>query len=189
MPKFFASLLVAAAVLLIGGCAAKPTVTQGDIDALTREIKRLGPDVAPEEAERAASIAYLYSLQLAREYEITDPPIIHNDKVLHGLRERGLCNDWTEDLLKRLNQENFRTLSLHWATSPPATFRIIHHTAVISRRGDTLYDGIILDPWRYGGTLYWSRPQADRRYDWRPRLEVRENQIRIQEAEAAAAVG
>ena len=107
----------------------------------------------------------------------------------HGQRERGLCNDWTEDLLKRLNQEQFRTLSLHWATSPPKQFRIIHHTAVISRRGDTLYDGIILDPWRYGGTLYWSRPAADKRYDWRPRLDVRENQIKILEAQAAAAAG
>lgn len=165
-------------VLMISACTQKPVVQNGDVERLAVEIQALGPQVDPAEAIRAAELAYGYPQQLAREYNVTDAAIIHNAKVINGFRDRGLCNDWTEDMLARLRQENFRTLSFHWATSPPTPWRIIHHSAVISAKGEALNDGIILDPWRYGGTLFWSQTPADDRYDWRPRLEVREELLR-----------
>jgi len=183
------SLLLIGAALMIGGCTAKPTVDQSSYDKLALEIQGLGPGVDPEEAERAARIAFGYSKQLKQEYRVTDPPLIHNAKVHKGLRERGLCNDWAEDMNRRLKQENFRTLSMHWAISPPTPFRIIHHTAIISRRGDTMFDGIVLDPWRYGGALYWSLTRADERYNWRPRMEVRQELINASRARTVSKDG
>ena len=177
MTKYFISLLMAAAVSALASCAVEPTFTQSDVNELAAEIRGLGPSIDPREAERAASIAYSYSLQLAQEYKITDSPIVHNAKIYQGYRERGLCNHWTEDLSKRLKQEGFQTLTVHWATSPPTEFRIIHHTVIISARGDSIYEGVILDPWRNGGTIFWSKTQQDDRYDWRPRMEVREDLI------------
>lgn len=174
MTKFFKSLIFVMAALLIGGCTAGPPPTQGGVDELALEIQRLGPRVDPEEAERAARIAFDYPLQLAKEYQITDPPIVHNAKIYQGYRERGLCNHWTEDMNTRLKQENFKTLTIHWAISPPTELRIIHHSVIISQVGDSIYEGIILDPWRFGGPLFWARTGDDTRYDWRPRLEVRE---------------
>lgn len=173
MIRHFAFLFIALAALAIGGCAAKPTVDRNGIGALAAQLRSLGPEVDPAEAERAARIAYEYSAQLAQEYEITDHPIIHNTKVNMGLRKRGLCVHWAEDMQKRLNQENFRTLTMHRAIAEPKNeFRIDHSTAVISRRGDSMYDGVVLDPWREGGRLFWSPTRADSRYDWRPQMEV-----------------
>ncbi len=186
MMRVIALMLIVALAAALSACTTKPTPGPSDIEDLAAEIQGLGPDVDPEEASRAAHIAYTYSQQLAQEYRVTDPPLIHNAKVMHGFRERGLCNDWAQDIQKRLNQENFRTLTLHWATSPPTDFRIIHHSAVISRRGDTMYDGIILDPWRYGGVLFWSKTKADERYNWRPRMEVREELINASRARQAS---
>lgn len=181
MIKLSSWLMVVATILTVGGCTAKPAlepVDRGDIAKLAAEIQGLGPGVAPGEAERAAEIAYRYSLQLAQEYQVTDPPLIHNAKVIHGYRPRGLCNHWAEDLNKRLKQEHFRTLTVHWAISPPTPFRIIHHSVIISERGGTIYDGIVLDPWRHGGALFWSKTQADDHYNWRPRMEVREELLK-----------
>lgn len=172
MIQRLASLLVMLAALAVAGCAPKPTFEPSDIDALAQAIRGLGPGVDPEEADRAARIAYLYSQQLAQEYGITDPPLIHNAKVHSGERKRGLCNHWAEDLSRRLREENLRTLTILRAISPPTPFRIIHHTAVIAPRGGTIYDGIVLDPWRYGGTLFWSPIRDDDHYNWRPRHEV-----------------
>lgn len=186
MTKRFSWLLAALAASMIAGCTPVPEVDQSSHDQLAREIRDLGPGVDPEEAERAARIAFRYSRQLKQEYRVTDPPLVHNAKVHKGLRERGLCNDWAEDMNRRLREENFRTLSMHWAISPPTPFRIIHHTAIISRRGDSMYDGVVLDPWRYGGALYWSRTRADKRYNWRPRMEVREELIRASRARKAS---
>lgn len=186
MTKLFLSHLFVVAILMIGGCAEKPTADQSNIDKLAMEIQGLGPDVDPAEAKRAAHIAYTYSLQLAQEYQITDPPIVHNAKVINGYRERGLCNHWAEDINKRLKQEQFRTLKMHWATALPTTFRIIHHTAVVTRRGDTIDNGIVLDPWRYGGVLFWSKTRADKRYNWRPRMEVRDELLQKRAARNAS---
>jgi hypothetical protein len=166
------SLFILVVALAVAGCAPRPTAEPADIDALAAAIRNLGPGVDPAEADRAARIAYLYSQQLAQEYRITDPPLIHNAKVHSGERERGLCNHWAEDLSRRLREENFTTLTILRAISPPKPFRIIHHTTVITPRGGTIYDGIVLDPWRHGGALFWARTPDDDHYNWRPRHEV-----------------
>jgi hypothetical protein len=144
-----------------------------------REIRALGAYVDPEEARRAARIAFQHTHQLALEYEITDPPLIHNTKVNMGLKPRGLCWHWAEDLEARLAEENFRTLSLHRAiANADNPFRIDHSTVIVSRRGDTMFEGVVLDPWRKGGVLHWTPTRADADYDWRPRAEVHEMKLR-----------
>ena len=159
--------LVALGAVALFGCTTQTSYEQPDIGELARAIENLGPEVAPTEAQRAASIAYKYSLQLAQEYRITDPPVLHNAKVLNGLRDRGLCNHFVEDILKRMDQEDFRTLRFQWAASTPKPFQIAHYTAVVSQRKDSVYEGIVLDPWRNGGVLYWAPIAADQTYDWR----------------------
>lgn len=178
MIRIFFALWATIAALTLAGCTPNhPTATQDDINALAQSIQALGPNVDPREAQEAATIAYTYSQQLKRDWQVTDPAIIHNSKVINGFRERGLCNDWAQAMTTRLRQENFRTLDLHWATSPPTAFRIIHHSALISAKGDSMYDGIILDPWRNSGALFWAPVREDTRYNWRPRSEVREELI------------
>ena len=78
---------LAIAVLLLGliaGCSAVPETPHNDAAGLAPAIASLGPGVDPEEARRAAAIAQGYSLQLAQEYQITDPPYVHNYKVQIG---------------------------------------------------------------------------------------------------------
>ncbi len=172
------------AIMIVCGCATTspdgpPMAEKQQIEALAIGIQSLGGDVDPEEAGRAARIAFEYSHQLALEYQITDPPLIHNTKVNLGLRPRGLCYQWADDIEARLRQEDFRTLSLHRAiANADNPFVIDHSTTVIGRRGDTLFQGIVLDPWRQGGVLFWSPIRADKRYNWRPRAEVFEQRRR-----------
>lgn len=191
MRQLFATALALLVALTLGACApTPPTVDQRDVDNLALELRGLGPNVDPAEAERAAQIAYSYSQQLAKEYQITDPPLVHNAKVNNGFRPRGLCWHWAEDIEKRLKQENFKTLAMHRAISDPENpFRIDHSTAIISRRGDTMFEGVVLDPWRYGGTLYWSPTMDDTRYNWRPRLEVLHNKHKAMVARREAPIG
>ncbi|WP_170348011.1 MULTISPECIES: hypothetical protein [Ruegeria] len=169
------ALALVLALLTLGACASPPPSTGDEVQRLASEIRSLGPDIDPEEADRAARIAYSYTAQLVQEYEITDPPLIHNAKVNKGLRPRGLCWHWAEDIERRLKQENFQTLDLHRAiANADNPFRIDHSTAIISRRGETMYDGVVLDPWRYGGVLFWSPLIEDTKYEWVPRDVVLE---------------
>jgi len=175
--------LTTLAILGLGACSSAPPARSDDAARLAAQIQALGPEVDPEEAQRAARIAYTYTAQLAQEYQITDPPLIHNAKVNKGLRPRGLCWHWAEDMERRLKQEEFRTLTLHRAiANADNPFRIDHSTAIISRRGDSMYDGVVLDPWRYGGVLFWSPLREDTRYDWVPRDIVLEKRRQEQVA-------
>jgi hypothetical protein len=143
------------------------------IGELNRAILALGGDIDASEARRAARIAIEYSLQLAREYEVTDSAIVHNIKVNLGLKPRGLCVDWTRDLLTRLKQEKFHSLDLHWAVANyERAFRLEHSTVVVSARGESLEQGLVLDPWRYSGELYWSPTLLDKDYSWKPQGEI-----------------
>ncbi|MFP4327646.1 MAG: hypothetical protein ACLFQL_06520 [Paracoccaceae bacterium] len=166
------------AVTLVGGCATHPADgpkrgTEREIADLAAQIEALGPEVDPEEAARAARIAYAHTHRLALEYEITDPPLVHNTKVNLGLKPRGLCWHWAEDMETRLKEEEFRTLRLHRAiANADNPFRIDHSTAIISSRGAGMFDGIVLDPWRKGGVLFWAPTRSDTDYNWRPQHEV-----------------
>ncbi|MFA3918068.1 hypothetical protein [Ruegeria hyattellae] len=184
MTRLFKSVLASFALALISACAHQPIVVdRGDVAMLAQEIQSLGPEVDPEEAQRAASIAYVYSAQLAQEYDITDPPLVHNAKVNSGIKERGLCYQWAEDIEARLKQENFQTLTIHRAIAEPRNaFVVDHSTALISKRGDSLKDGIVLDPWRDAGDLHWALTREDTRYDWQPRLQVLEDRRRRRDA-------
>ncbi|MBS9718037.1 hypothetical protein ACFFUT_07510 [Pseudohalocynthiibacter aestuariivivens] len=169
------SLLV---ITILAGCATTspagpPPPNQQEILELAQVIRALGDDVDPEEADRAAHIAYEYPLQLAQEYQITDSALIHNMKVNNGTRPRGLCWHWAQDMETRLKQENFQTLDLHRAiANSNMLLRIDHSTVIVSSRGDTMYEGLVLDPWRYSGELHWTPPREDSSYAWRPREEV-----------------
>tara|TARA_R110000787_G_scaffold57281_3_gene130977 strand:+ start:2065 stop:2634 length:570 start_codon:yes stop_codon:yes gene_type:complete len=164
---------------ILGACAAghgpggPPRGTEAEIAALAQSLRALDPQVDPAEATRAARISYEYSHQLALAYQITDAPLTHNAKVNRGEKPRGLCRHWAEDMERRLNQEGFRTLVVHRAiANANKRFLIEHSSAVISARGDTMEQGIVVDPWRMGGVLFWSPVRSDPKYPWRPREDV-----------------
>ena len=51
---------------------------------------------------------------------------------------------------------------------------IDHSTAIISRKGDGYLDGVVLDPWRLGGTLTFVQTLRDPDYDWDAQQDVLE---------------
>ena len=177
MPLKIIQLLPVLVILALSACGAghpggPHAAEQNEVAQLAQEIRALGPDIDHEEAERAARVTYEYTHQLAQQYQITDPPLIHNTKVNMGLRPRGLCWHWAHDIEARLKQEKFRTLDLHRAIANSDNIRLEHSTTIISRSGDNLHQGIIVDPWRKGGVLFWARVPEDTRYKWRPQKEV-----------------
>lgn len=152
--------------------SAPPPASRADVDALAESLAALAPSVDSEEAIRAARLAYARTEELRRAYQITDPPLVHNAKVNMGLRPRGLCWHWAEDMEAALRAQHFKTFSLHRAIANATTLRIDHSTVIISARGADMFDGIVLDPWRKGGVLTWNPVTSDPHYKWVPRAKV-----------------
>lgn len=170
------TLVAGLASLPLAACGNAPekraVATSTDVAELAASIRAMSPLVDPEEAARAARISYEHTRELAIQYQITDPPLIHNTKVNMGLRPRGLCWHWAEDIEKRLNAENFETLQMHRAIAEGRGVRIDHSTAIISAKGADFRQGVVLDPWRLGGVLFHSPVLEDTRYFWEAREVV-----------------
>jgi len=162
--------------LVISGCAPIPQTSSDPVGELALAIQSMGASVDPAEARRAAEISYSYTTQLAQGYGVTTAPLVHNTKVNAGIKARGLCFHYATDMQARLEQEGFKTLEILRAIAEPTrAFHFIDHsTAVIAARGDDIYDGVVLDAWRYGGDLFWSPTVEDTRYEWEPRMQVLE---------------
>ena len=166
-------------VTVVAGCASPiiPPPDDADVARLAQEVHGLGPGVDPEEAARLARISYDYARELRARYGVTDPPLVHNTKVNMGLRDRGLCYQWADDIEARLQQESFGTLEFHRAIANADTPLIDHSVVIVSRRGDSMFEGVVLDGWRDGGRLFWSRTREDPRYDWVARDVVFERRL------------
>ncbi|WP_324753770.1 hypothetical protein [Roseovarius sp. Pro17] len=170
-----AMVLGAGSTGLLVGCGAAPATlsTSSGITGLESAILALGPNVDPAEAARAARMAYAVTADLVREYEIVDTPLVHNAKVNVGLKKRGLCYHWARDIQTRMTHARYVTLEFNrLVANAENPFRLEHSTAVVFARGDSWKNGIVLDPWRTGGTLHWDQVRDDTKYDWKLRADI-----------------
>ena len=133
--------------------------------SLRTRIAALSATVSPDEARRVAYTAYLTGRELHREWRVAWLPGIQNFLVNIGKRKGGLCFQWATELLVRLDALKLQTLELHWAESGPNT-GAEHNVIVVTARGQPFGEGILLDLWRYSGTLVWTHVGTDPDYRW-----------------------
>jgi hypothetical protein len=136
-----------------------------NVKRLEWELNALGPEVDPLEARRVAETAIRESAILAEEYQLVRPAAAHNLMVAIGVKNRGLCYQWAEDLMKRLEALELESFQLHWAVAHPGSNLREHNCVVISVAGQPFSKGILLDPWRHSGNLYWT-PVVKDSYPW-----------------------
>lgn len=136
------------------------------VEYLSKALATLGPGSDGNEARLVAETAIGYSTSLAQEYHLVRPPILHNVLVRLNLKDRGLCYHWTEDLLQRLAELELKNYRLHWAVAYRGSELREHNSVVITTNGDAFEQGLVLDPWRHSGNLFWS-PVTKDRYPWK----------------------
>ena len=177
--KPFIFLLV---VGLLGACAGAPQsndlssesnnpINLADlkkIEALQNDLAALNNRSNPEEAFQVAETSIRYSSVLADEYDLVRPAVFHNVLVRIGLKDRGLCHHWTADLIKQLELLELQSYLLYWGVAHRGSELREHNSVVVAANGRNFEEGIVLDPWRNSGDLYWI-PVKDDRYPWKER--------------------
>jgi outer membrane murein-binding lipoprotein Lpp len=160
--------------LLFSGCSAShsrlsvgETQIAANVASLQSKLQALGRETDREEARRVAETAVAYSFRLADEYRVVPPARWHNLLIQMGFRDRGLCFHWTEDLMKRLAALNLKTFQLHWGVAHKGSELREHNSVVITARNQPFDNGLVLDPWRNSGDLYWAAVSQDG-YPWVP---------------------
>ncbi len=133
---------------------------------LEQELIALSAAVDKTEAQILAATAVRESAVLAEEYQLLRPAVAHNLLVVFGIKDRGLCYHWTEDLMKRLQALDLKSFQLHWGVAYRGSELREHNCVVITARGQRFFKGIVLDPWRNSGNLYWAQVTKDS-YPWK----------------------
>jgi hypothetical protein len=129
-------------------------------EALASKLAALSPTVNREEAELLAECAYATVSKLRRDYRMFGTPIFNNFLIYHGLRKRGYCYQWSEDLLVALDKLKLTSLELHWGEYDPGTWRE-NNCIVVTAKGQPFQRGIMLECWRHLGHLYFGPVVAD----------------------------
>jgi hypothetical protein len=136
------------------------------VKQLEQVLYALSATVDKKEALLVAETAVRESAVLAEEYQLVRPALAHNLLVVFGLKERGLCYHWTEDLMQRLQALNLKSFQLHWGVAYRGSELREHNCVVITAKGQRFFQGIVLDPWRNSGNLFWAKVAKDD-YPWK----------------------
>jgi len=141
-------------------------------DELFQLLMNLDDSIDPVEAREVADTTVYYAMSLAKEYNLTWPPIWHNMLVNYGVRPRGLCIHWCYDILDLHRKKGFRTMDFHWGVANEGNkkngrFAYEHSSPVVTAVGQDFYAGVVLDGWRSSGDLTFTVIKGDK-YDWQP---------------------
>lgn len=169
--RVFASLLPLL-FLIISGCASHQPLSsdriQQKVELLSHDLLRLHSSIDQDAAAQVAEAAIKYSSELADVYRITGSPRQHNLLVNLGIRQRGLCFHWADDLLHKMQSLKSEYFDFHSAVAHRNSDLREHSSVVITFKGAAFATGIVLDGWRYSGDLYWVDVNSDS-YAWSPR--------------------
>ncbi|MFC5453710.1 hypothetical protein [Prosthecobacter fluviatilis] len=160
------SLLVS---LALASCVSTGTLAEHQEKArrLSHDLQQLSPSVDAREADRLATTAIEESAKLAADFKPFIHPWMNNGLVNVGLRKRGLCYQWRDDLFPHLFHLKLKTLDLHLSASKRDTWQE-HHGIVVTAKGQRFEDGLVIDPWRHGGRLWWGLLKNDKSHPWKP---------------------
>ena len=163
MPRFLLFSFLMCAALLTTGCVATPRVArdangqpviakseQPNVAKIQEALMTLVPTGDPAEAQRIAEVAVLTGAESAKKYGVIFGPAEHNWMVNRGLRERGLCWQWTWDMAAAVAPLHPKTFDFHWGISNAGVFNE-HNSIIVTARGQPFDTGITLDPWRSSG--------------------------------------
>jgi len=127
---------------------------------LADELAALSPRVNREEATLLAQCAFATVTKLRRQYRMFGTPIFNNFLIYHGLRKRGYCYQWSEDLLTALDTLRLKTLEVRWGEHDPNTWRE-NNCLIVTAKRQPFNRGIMLECWRHLGHLYFGPIASD----------------------------
>lgn len=122
------------------------------------------PQVAAE-AHRIAAGVIPEITRLKKVYHLFPIPVAHNMMISVGLKKRGACKHWAEDLLIYLRTVPREYFYVMWGEANPGKMHE-HNVAVLVPNYGTFQDGIFIDPWRTAGIPFWLPVTADHHYKW-----------------------
>jgi len=146
-----------------------PTVEENNVVKLSTFLHTLNPDISSSETMQLSRDIFAKTAKLKKEFEMTSPPQYHNFLVNIGIKKKGLCFHWSDALYSYFTAQNYPSFEFHLVGANIGEYWSEHNSLVIVAKGMPIEEGIIIDPWRNGGKLYFSKVKEDKKYIWKHR--------------------
>jgi len=161
--------------LFFVGCIGSNNMVIEDLKhkELTMLLSDLNKKVDFNEAKELANQSLIYSNQLTKDYDLATPPLYHNFLVNIGVKQRGLCWHFAYDMLAHTKELNLKSFDYYIGGANINDYWQEHNSLVVTCKGCEFNKGIVLDPWRNSGNLYFSNIKDDKNYLWTQRGELR----------------
>jgi len=163
------SYLLSALLLYLVGCTpiTQPSTPQYPKEKLYRQLLSIDNSIDHSEARILANQSIKYSLTLKQKYGVNTTPLLHNLLVNTGIKDRGLCYEWSDDLYSHIQKYRFKTIMLKPVGAYIGSYWSEHNALVVlSTTNPKFKRGILLDPWRDSGKLYFTPITKDPEYRW-----------------------
>ena len=134
------------------------------IKDLAKALTALSSDVDPAEAQALSYTAHTTARRLKKEYRVVLNPELTVFLYNVGMRKRGWCGHWAQDIGTELIKLEPKTLVLHWGEAYPNTTSE-NNALVVTARNQKFEDGILIDGWRRAGRLFWCPVIKDDEYE------------------------
>ena len=161
--------LVTVTFFFVGCVSHTPTVEEDNVVKLSTLLHTLNSHITSSETMQLSHDVFAKTAKLTKEFEMTSPPQYHNFLVTIGVREKGLCYHWSDALYSYFTTQNYPSFEFHLVGANIGEYWSEHNSLVIVTKGMPIEEGIIIDPWRKGGKLYFSKVKEDKKYIWRHR--------------------
>lgn len=163
--------LVLLSFFLVGCVTTAPLNSQNDLRQLSTLLQSLDKNISQEEAKQLSQDIFHQTQMLTKEFELTSPPVWHNFLVNVGVREKGLCYHWSDALYVYLSKKQYDSFDFHQMGADIGKYFMEHNVLVVVSKGGKLEDGVIIDPWRDSGKVYFSKVSEDTKYKWKHRTD------------------
>ena len=170
--KLFKNLSIIFVAIFFVGCAHQPQLPKQS-HLLEKELLSMNADISEAEANKLSKEMTAFSLKLKQQYDLVSPPLFHNFLVNIGVKKRGLCWQFAYDMLKHVKTLHLQSFDYYIGGANINDYWQEHNTLVVTCKGCRFEDGVLLDPWRNSGILYFSKLKNDKNYSWKQRGGLR----------------
>ena len=154
-------------LLVFSGCTVKVLAPpQEKIDQLSHLLQTYNKGIPLVQTRKLSQDISQKTEALSRAYQLTTPPLWHNTLVNTGFRKKGLCYHWSDSLYRHLKKQNYSGYTFHLMGANVQEYFFEHNALAVVPKGSKIEEGVIIDPWRNSGKLYFDRIKEDPDYVW-----------------------
>jgi len=156
-------------VFVFSGCSIRynnTTIHKNNprVIKLTYMLTSMDPSISYKESNDLAKFSIRYTKELANSYGLVLSPNFQNFLVNIGLKQKGYCYNYADDLGYALVKRGYKSFNIYRIIHKKGT--IFEHNAIMISPHGTTKKGVVLDGWRDAGKLYFCRVKDDK-YDWK----------------------